>query len=293
MISSVSQHRPVLLKETISLLNIKPNQAYIDCTIGSAGHAVEIIKKGGKLYGLDVDPAALKRAEKCLKVVCPDAFFCLEKGNFANLKSIANKLGLTSAAGILIDLGLSSDQLADENRGFSFQLDAPLDMRFDSELKVTAADLVNGLHQGELKQLFTEFGEERYSSAIAKRIVQARQQKKISSTLELVEIVKQVVPWRKAGIHPATKVFQALRIAVNDELNSLKTVLPQAVSLLKPQGRLVIISFHSLEDRIVKKFIRNNKNLVSLMPKPITPSTTEVKLNSRSRSAKLRAAEKK
>jgi len=293
MTRPVIQHQPVLLQATINQLNIQPGEAYLDCTVGSAGHAVEILKKGGKLYGLDVDPAALKRAKKHLSQACPKAFYRLAQHNFSQLTAAAKQFGLTSVAGVLFDLGLSSEQLADKARGFSFQHDAPLDMRADPNLAVTAANLINGLNKGELNELFKKLGEEQRSLSIADSIVHARQSGSISSTLNLVDIISRAVPKRRGRLHPATKVFQALRIAVNDELNNLKQALPQAISLLKPKGRLVVISFHSLEDRIIKNFIKNNHQLNNLTKKPLRPNAGEIKLNPRARSAKLRAAEKK
>lgn len=288
MTRAVVQHQPVLLQTAIDLLNIQPGEAYLDCTVGSAGHAVEIVKKGGKLYGLDVDPAAIQRAKKRLA----GSFYRLQQMNFAQLSAAAEKFRLTSVAGILMDLGLSSEQLADKTRGFSFQHQAPLDMRADPSLSVTAADLINGLTKGELNELFKKLGQEQHSLSIADHIVRARRAKPINTTLELADIVCQAVPPRRGRLHPATKVFQALRIAVNDELNSLKTALPLAVDLLKENGRLVIISFHSLEDSIVKHFIKNQTNLKILTKKPIRPTAAEIAQNPRARSAKLRAAEK-
>jgi 16S rRNA (cytosine1402-N4)-methyltransferase len=288
MTRAVVQHQPVLLQAAIGLLNIQPGEAYLDCTVGSAGHAVEIVKKGGKLYGLDVDPAAIQRAKKRLA----GSFYRLEQMNFAQLSAAAEKFRLTSVAGILMDLGLSSEQLADKTRGFSFQHQAPLDMRANPSLSVTAADLINGLTKGELNELFKKLGQEQHSLSIADHIVRARRAKPINTTLELADIVCRAVPPKRGRLHPATKVFQALRIAVNDELNSLKTALPLAVDLLKENGRLVIISFHSLEDSIVKHFIKNQTNLKILTKKPIRPTAAEIAQNPRARSAKLRAAEK-
>jgi len=283
-------HQPVLLQKTINALKITPGEAYLDCTLGSAGHAVEIIKKGGKLFGLDVDPAAIKRAKARLEKI-PNAYFRLKTLNFSQLKLAAQSWKLTSVAGILLDLGLSSEQLADTARGFSFMTAAPLDMRADPNLTVTAADLINGLTKKELNDLFKKLGQEQYSLAIANGIVRTRREKRISSTLELAQLVARVKP-RRGKLHPATKVFQALRIVVNDELNNLKAVLPQAVDLLKPGGRLVVISFHSLEDRIIKHFIKNNQSLTNLTKKPIQPTQSEIANNPRARSAKLRIAQK-
>ncbi len=284
-------HKPVLLKETINLLKIESNQKYLDCTLGALGHALEIAKKGGKLFGIDQDPEAIKRAKTRLENTCLKAEFKLLHCNFSNLLEAAKKFQVQSFSGILFDLGLSSEQIADPGRGFSFKISAPLDMRASKELSVTAADLVNGLHKGELSELFSKFGQEQYHLAIANHIVRARRSKPITTSLELADLVAKVKKTR-GKIHPATKVFQALRIVVNDELNNLKTALPQAVKLLKPKGRLVIISFHSLEDKIVKNFFKQNKHLKILTDKPITPSEEELKNNPRARSAKLRAATK-
>lgn len=284
-------HQPVLLKETIDLLNIKPQEVYLDCTVGSGGHAVEILKKGGKLIGLDVDPLALKRAEKKIKSHCPDSDFKLIKANFSTLSALKKDLGLTNISGILLDLGLSSEQIADQKRGFSFNLSAPLDMRADPDLKVTAADLLNGLTKKELILLFKKLGEEPKSHAIAQAVIDFRSQTPFTLTSQLTQIIRRI-KFKNQKINPATRVFQALRMAVNDELNNLKSVLPQAVSFLKPEGRLLVISFHSLEDRTVKMFFKNQKNLKIITKKPITPSAKELKSNLRSRSAKLRAAEK-
>lgn len=213
------------------------------------------------------------------------------------MSAVAQEFGLTAVAGILLDLGLSSEQLADPNRGFSFNLDAPLDMRASPDYQVTAADLINGLNKGELYELFAKLGEEQHSLSIADLIVRTRLIKPITTTKQLSELVMKAVSKRQDlsahwRIHPATKVFQALRIAVNDELNNLKAVLPQAVALLKPGGRLAVISFHSLEDRIVKLYFKNNAQVINLTKKPIMASDEEIKANPRSRSAKLRVAEK-
>jgi 16S rRNA (cytosine1402-N4)-methyltransferase len=219
--------------------------------------------------------------------------FQLEKGNFAKMEEMAKTWQVDQFSGILLDLGLSSDQLADVVRGFSFQGLAPLDMRADPDLQVTAADLINGLNEGELNQLFFKLGEETKALRIAKALVAARKEKPLQTTADLVAVVDQVYRGQRGKIHPATKVFQALRIAVNDELNNLSTALPQAVSLLKPGGRLAVISFHSLEDRIVKQFIKDNSNLLNLTKKPIVADSKELAINPRARSAKLRIAEKK
>lgn len=284
-------HQSVLLEESIQLLNIKPKKAYLDCTLGSGGHTVEIIKKGGRLFGLDVDSEAIKRTTKRINQTCPDAFFKLKNGNFVNIKEHAQDFKQTSFSGILMDLGLSSEQLEDKSMGFSFQVDSPLNMRIDTNLSVTAQDLLNGLSKHELAKLFKKYGEEQFALPIAHHLVLARRQSPIATTLELANLVCQVKK-RTGAIHPATKVFMSLRIAVNDELNNLKTSLLQVYDLLEKNGRLVVISFHSLEDRIVKNFIKEQSGLKNLTPKPIIPSQDELDQNPRSRSAKLRAASK-
>lgn len=283
-------HQSVLLKEAIKALKVRPNQPYLDCTLGSAGHAEEILKKGGKLFGIDQDPKAVQRSKARLEKSCSQAEFHLEAYNFNHLLDAAKHFKVKTFAGILFDLGLSSEQLADPSMGLSFQSDAPLDMRTDPSLQITATDLINGLHKGELSELLNKYGQEQYHLAIANHIVRERQRKSIQTTRELADLVSQVKKTR-GKTHPATKTFQALRIAVNDELNNLKTALPQAVSLLKSQGRLVIISFHSLEDKIVKNFFKGETSLKIKTPKPITPSLEEITSNPRSRSAKLRVAE--
>jgi 16S rRNA (cytosine1402-N4)-methyltransferase len=278
-------HKPVLLKETVGCLDIRPGGKYIDCTFGFGGHSKEILKKGGHVLGLDSDKESLATAKKKLK-----ANLILENANFANLEEIAKEHKFTQINGILYDLGLSSWQLEQSGRGFSFQRNEPLDMRSDLTLKVTAADLVNSLSKNELTKIFTRFGEERRAGRFASALVRARRIKKISTTFDLLEALGLYTSRNR--IHPATKVFQALRIAVNSELLSLSSSLHQAQKLLLPGGRLVIISFHSLEDRIVKDFGRKAESLKILTKKPIVPSSKEIALNPRARSAKLRAFEK-
>ena len=305
-------HTPVLLKETIKYLSIKPGEKYIDATVGGGGHTKEILKLGGKVLGIDCDPEAIEAARKSLQA-CPnsswqlaqDKAMCrlvrgevlhrLVRGNFVHLKKIGQENGFSQVGGILFDLGVSSYQLETSRRGFSFSLEAPLDMRMDSGLTVTAADLINGLNRGELEKLFAKYGEEPDARRIAKTICQARQTKKIETTQQLAEIIVGAKSKRRQGRHPATRCFQALRIAVNDELNNLKEALPQTLTLLKPRGRLVVISFHSGEDRIVKQFfkeIEKEGKMNILTKKPIGPSQEEKIQNPRSRSAKLRSGEK-
>jgi 16S rRNA (cytosine1402-N4)-methyltransferase len=291
-------HKPVLLKEAIEFLAVKPGERYIDATVGGGGHSEAILKVGGIILGIDCDPEAITAARRRLSSACPGASWRLVRGNFADLKKIAAANGFSSAAGILFDLGVSSYQLGTPKRGFSFNLESPLDMRMDLRLMVTAADLVNGLTENELTELFFKFGEEKCARRIARAICRARKIRPITTTNELAEVILRARPRRGKfdRTHPATRCFQALRIAVNDELNSLKAALPQALEILKPEGRLVVISFHSLEDRIVKNFLKlaaGEGRLEILTKKPIRPTEEEVEANPRSRSAKLRAGEKK
>ncbi len=294
----VPRHIPVLSSEVIRFLAVKTQAKYIDTTVGGGGHAEAILKSGGELLGIDCDPEALRIAEKRLTSACPaDVYrWRLTHGNFKNLGEIVQKYGFLSVNGVLFDLGVSSFQLDDMKRGFSFGSPDLLDMRMNpQEQKVTARDLVNVLHEGELNELFTHFGEEDHSRRVAHAICVARRIKPIETGSELAAIVAEAVPWR-GRIHPATRTFQALRIAVNDELDSLRRALPQAADILKTGGRLVVISFHSLEDKIVKTFFKEQENLgkmTILTKKPIIPTLDEIRENPRSRSAKLRAGEKK
>ena len=250
-------HKSVLLPEVIDSLKVRLGKVYLDCTLGSGGHSREIVEKGGRVYGLDVDPEALKRVESMNLIT--------KQANFKDLKAVAYEWGLTEVGGILLDLGLSTEQIETDGRGFSWQTDGPLDMRADPSLKVTAADLINGLGEGELVKLFKTYGEEPQAKSLAKAIVKARPFKTTGELVQAIEAIKY--PVRRH--HPATLVFQALRIAVNDELNNLKAVLPQAVELLEPGGRLAVLSFHSLEDRIVKNFMRDESNLKIVLKKPV------------------------
>ncbi len=291
-------HISVLLKETIEFLNVRPGEKYIDATLGGGGHTFEILRHGGHVLGLDVDQDALDYVGNEFKVqsskfkVGKDLF--LAKGNFKDIDLLAKKEGFDKVFGIVFDLGVSSHQLQIAERGFSFQQDGPLDMRMDQDLGVKAADLVNILTRGELYELFTKLGEEYNARAIAERIVQARKVGPITTTTELVEIVKGELRGT-FKINPATKVFQALRIAINDEINSLKEGLPKAFDLLEKGGRMVVISFHSLEDRIVKNqfkewYEKGSGKIVT--KKPVTPTRDEVIRNKRSRSSKMRIIEK-
>ncbi len=284
-------HISVLLQEVLDGLQVKPGKKYIDGTLGGAGHALAICQKGGYVLGIDQDDDALTY----VKEHAHDTKLTVVKGNFANIAEIAKAEEFNPVSGILLDLGISSHQVDEGERGFSFLQDAPLDMRMDRSLAVTAKDLVNGLHKGELTELFTKYAEERFAKRIAEAIVEARQSKPIETTSELGRIVARCYPRGDHKVHPATKVFQALRIAVNDELHAIESVLPQAVSLLSSHGRLAVISFHSLEDRIVKQAFETfeKEGLGKIVTrKPIEPSGEEQERNRRSRSSKLRIFEK-
>ncbi len=287
-------HISVLLNETIRYLNVRPGKKYIDATLGGGGHTFEILRRGGDVLGLDVDQDALDHVEESQKLRVKSEKLRLVRGNFKDIDLLARRFGFEKVAGIVFDLGVSSHQLQTAERGFSFQQDGPLDMRMDRGLNVKAADLVNILTRGELYELFTKLGEEYNGHSIAERIVQARKVSPITTTSELVEIVKGDAKGH-FKINPATKVFQALRIAINDEFNSLKDGLPKAFDLLEKGGRLVVISFHSLEDRIVKNQFKDwdkNGSGKIITKKPITPTRDEVVKNKRSRSSKLRVIEK-
>ena len=299
-------HQPVLLKESLAFLEIKKGKSYIDATVGGGGHACQIVKKGGRLLGIDRDPQAVKFARKqltktCLAVPQPgdgsQYSWKVVQGNFAHLKEIARKNDFAKVSGILFDLGVSSFQLNNANRGFSFLKEGPLDMRMDPRLKVKAADLLNALSQKELTKLFSKLGEEKKARTIARAVVKFRQQKKFTNTKQLAKLIQAIYHNQRKirRIHPATKAFQALRIAVNDELINLEKGLQDARELLKKDGRLVIISFQALEDRIVKQFFKEQKKLNQLAiitKKPLVPTAKEANHNPRSRSAKLRAAVK-
>ncbi len=304
---STSSHTPVLLTETLDALSVQPGGRYIDCTLGGGGHAAAILENsspGGQLMGIDADPQAIEKAEKKLEKYKDSVL--LVNDNFVNLQTISHKYDYSPVHGILLDLGLSSLQLNGGGRGFSFQHNAPLDMRYNPKQKVTAADIVNSTSEARLAYLIKTYGEERNCYRIARSIVKERP---IKTTQQLTQLIEKTV-MRKGKIHPATKTFQALRIAVNHELEYLETTLKQAVDLLGFQGRLVVITYHSLEDRIVKQFMQKESRACICPPtvpqcmcnhiprlrlinrKVITPSSTEIGQNPRSRSAKLRTAER-
>ncbi|MCS7172277.1 MAG: 16S rRNA (cytosine(1402)-N(4))-methyltransferase RsmH [Armatimonadetes bacterium] len=287
-----SWHIPVLLREVLTWLDPRPGGLYVDATVGTGGHAEAILERilpGGRLVGLDRDPEALAVARKRLERF--GAAVRLVQANFADLQRVLRSLGIEGVGGVLLDLGVSGLQLAAPHRGFSFRLPGPLDMRMDPTAPVTAADLVNRLPERELAELLRRYGEEPFAFRIAREIVRRRP---LSTTQELREAVLRAVPrsaWPRR-VDVATRTFQALRIAVNRELEALEQVLPQAVEVLRPGGRLVVISFHSLEDRIVKRALRNTAHLRVLTPKPVRPSPEEVRRNPHARSARLRAAER-
>ncbi|HSW88811.1 MAG TPA: 16S rRNA (cytosine(1402)-N(4))-methyltransferase RsmH, partial [Candidatus Saccharimonadales bacterium] len=288
-------HISVLLQEAIEALLVKQGEKYIDSTLGGGGHTSEILKQGGKVLGIDADTDAIETVRLRITDYELQKRLTIAQGNFRDIKNIAEKNGFEEVCGILFDLGVSSYQLDKPEKGFSFQYEAPLDMRMDTGLSVTAADLIHVLNKEELAELFIKYGEEQYTKRIVSAIIEARKIKRIETTKQLAELIARVYPRGEKKIHPATKVFQALRIAVNDELNSLKEAVTESVNLLKPGGRLVIISFHSLEDRIVKnaflEFAEEKQGKI-ITKKPIIPTYEEIETNKRSRSAKMRIFEK-
>ncbi|MGB2965584.1 MAG: 16S rRNA (cytosine(1402)-N(4))-methyltransferase RsmH [Anaerolineales bacterium] len=302
------QHTPVLFHEVLDTLNPSPGGVYVDGTVGAGGHALGILKKitpGGKLLGLDRDPAALEIAKSRLDEY--ENQVVLIHSSYTELKSHLNNLNWKTVDGILLDLGLSSLQLGNPERGFSFRTAGPLDMRFDPSSPVSASDLINNSTREELANMIFKYGEERYSRKIADAIIANRP---LASTQELADIIEHVIGKHTSRIHPATRTFQALRIAVNQELDALETFLPTALDILKPGGRLAIIAFHSLEDRIVKQFFRRESSdcicpaeiphcvcghtaqVREIFRRPIRPEEKEINENPRARSAKLRVAEK-
>jgi 16S rRNA (cytosine1402-N4)-methyltransferase len=287
-------HIPVLVRESLDFLNVRPDGFYIDATLGAGGHAEEILRRleSGRLLGLDRDPRALELAGN--RLACFGEKLIMQHGNFAQLDELHAASGLPPMDGVLADLGLSSIQLDDASRGFSFSSPGPLDMRMDPGSETTAADLVNYSDEGELADIFFKLGEERHSRRIARAIVKARPYR---FTTELAQVVTRAVPSR-AGlhqIHPATRSFMALRLAVNGELENLEQFLERVLSVVRPGGRVVVLSFHSLEDRPVKQAFRRwqDEGRASILTrKVIRPGDEEVQINPRARSAKLRAAEK-
>jgi len=308
------KHIPVMLSEVVHYLNCKPGKIYADCTLGGSGHASAILEKiipDGILIGIDQDIDAIKNAKRKLKPY--ELNIHLFHNNFVNLPKILSQLNITAVDGILLDLGISFHHLDSSGRGFSFRKDEPLDMRMNIESDTTAEELINTMDEKSLAEIFFKYGEERYSRKIAKKIVSVRKKEKIKSSRQLSEIVCRAVSGKASSrrrIHPATRVFMAVRIAVNKELDMLNSFMETSVDLLKPEGRFCILSFHSLEDRIVKKKIKLlegrcicppalprcvcNKTRVirSLTKKVLRPTEEEVAANPMARSAKLRAVEK-
>lgn len=306
-------HTPVLLKECIELLDIKAGGVYIDGTLGMGGHSEAILKRlgpGGRLAALDRDPSAVERAGKRLSSY--GARFTAVHANFRDLDKVMKELGIEKADGMLFDLGVSSPQLDEAERGFSYMSDAPLDMRMDNSGGTDAAFIINRWPEKELARIFREYGEERYASRAAAAVVRARESGEIKSTLELAEIIRGAMPPAalREKQHPAKRCFQAVRIAVNDELSAVSEMMEKAPDLLRPGGRLAVISFHSLEDRIVKNAIQSREHgctcpreapvctcgfvqsLRSVTRRPVTAGAEELADNPRSRSAKLRVAER-
>ncbi len=289
----VPRHVPVLISEIIEGLKPRAGGIFADGTLGGGGHTraiAEHVGAAGLVIGMDRDPAAIAAAEQNLTGLP----IKLIQANFCDLPEELEEIGIPAVDGILLDLGLSSDQLADESRGFSFESDGPLDLRFNPLAGEPAARLVNRLSADHLADIIFHYGEERFSRRIAKAIVEARHRQPIHTASQLAEIVRRAIPAvaRQQRIDPATRTFQALRIAVNEELKSLEIALRRLPDVLKPGGRLAIISFHSLEDRRVKEAFRDDPRLMNLTRKPITPHEAEIARNPRSRSAKLRIAER-
>jgi len=288
-------HTPVLLKEVIEYLNPQPNENFIDATIGEGGHAKAILEKNkpaGKVLGIEVDPMLYQTAKNQMQ---DRERLILVNDSYVNLEKIVKEKQFQPVNGILFDLGMCSWQIEESKRGFSYLKDEPLDMRFSLGSTLTAAEIINFWKIEDLEKIFKEYGEEKYAKRIALAIKEVRRKKRIVGTQELVEILKKALPknYDDYRLHPAARTFQALRIAVNNELENLKMGLILTLKILAPQGKIIVISFHSLEDRIVKNFFRDNakqNTLKILTKKPITSSQEEIKNNIRSRSAKLRAA---
>lgn len=307
------QHKSVLLQECIDALNIRPDGIYLDGTLGGAGHSSQIARRlteGGRLIGVDRDRTALAAAKERLAPYADRV--TLVHSNFAEIDAILDSLGIPAVDGMLFDLGVSSPQLDDASRGFSYMADAPLDMRMDKDDALTAGEVVNTWPQGELRRILYDYGEERYAPQIAAAICRAREKAPVETTLELVDIIRSAMPAQalREKQHPAKRSFQAIRIAVNDELGAVSRMMQAAVGRLNPGGRLAVITFHSLEDRIVKSEMQQaargctcppefpvcvcgKKPLVKLVTrKPIVSGRAELEENPRARSAKLRVAEK-
>jgi len=306
------EHKPVLLDEVIEYLNIDPAGVYVDGTIGGGGHSYEIASRltTGRLIGMDQDEAAVQAAG--LRLLQFGEKVTIVRSNYRNIRTVLQDLRIEKVNGILLDLGVSSYQLDTPERGFSYRENGPLDMRMDKRINTTAKDVVNTYSEAELYRIIKNYGEEKFAGNIARHIVRAREKKPIETTYELNEIIKEAIPakFRATGGHPSKRTFQAIRIEVNRELDVLKETLDDMIDLLLPGGRLAIITFHSLEDRIVKEAFRTNENPCTCPPdfpvcvcgkkpkgkivtrKPVLPSNKEMELNKRSKSAKLRVFEK-
>jgi len=305
-------HTSVLLNETVDGLNVRPDGVYVDGTLGGGGHSYEICKRlsdKGRLIGIDQDDAAINAAGERLKEF--SNVVTLVRSNYCNMKEVLNKLGIQSVDGIILDLGVSSYQLDTLDRGFSYKYDAKLDMRMDRRSSVSAKEIVNQYTERELFRILRDYGEEQFAQNIAKHIAQARNNKEIETTFELNDIIKASIPAKmRTNGHPSKKTFQAIRIECNKELDVLKESLDGMIDLLNENGRICIITFHSLEDRIVKSSFRKNENPCTCPPefpvcvcgklpkgkvitkKPVLPETSELEINTRSKSAKLRIFER-
>lgn len=296
--SRPTEHVAVMVRETLEVLRVRSGGTYIDGTLGGATHTWELLEASapdGRVISLDLDPAALERARQRLASY-QDRWVGVE-ANFRDLAQVALDLGAELVDGVLLDLGLSSDELADSTKGLSFSQNGPLDMRLGPQANedgLTAADIVNSWPQADIEQVIREYGEERFAWRIAEAIVRARKSSRIIGTLDLVAVIRQAVPrtYERGRIHPATRTFQALRMVVNDELKNLRQAINGAHQILSEHSRLVIISFHSLEDRVVKQAFRSEDLWQSVFRRPLVPQEEECVKNPRARSAKLRVAEK-
>lgn len=297
---TINYHVPVMLREVIDLLDPKPGAVYVDATLGTGGHTEIILKRGGRVIGIDVDQEILNIAKERLARFGERITYIY--ANFSKLNQVLDGLKLETVKGIIYDLGTNLVQLESPERGFSLYRDGPLDMRMDRSLPITCQVLISNFPEDRLREIIRNYGEERWAKRIARKIVKERKSKPIETTLQLAHIVEEATFWRgrhkrKGDIHPATKTFQALRIVVNDELNSLKDSLKRVITYLEPGGRIIILSFHSLEDRIVKhtflEWAKSDPPLVKILTKkPLVPTEVEIKGNPRARSAKLRVAER-
>lgn len=307
------KHKSVLLYETVDELNIKPDGIYVDGTLGGGGHSYEIAKRlseGGRLIGIDQDEDAIKAASKRLEPYMDRV--TIVRNNYCNMDKVLDELGIDKVDGIMLDLGVSSYQLDAADRGFTYNVDTALDMRMDQRQEITAKDIVNEYSEFNLYRIIRDYGEDRFAKNIAKHIVAARQEKPIETTFELNDIIKAAIPMkvRATGGHPSKRTYQAIRIELNKELEVLENSIDMMIDRLKPEGRLCIITFHSLEDRIVKTRFRNNENPCTCPPsfpacvcgkvpkgrvitrKPVVPTDEEINENSRSKSSKLRVFER-